>query len=256
MILFIVIYFSALFFLWKGLKKTEIEGDVKTMRKTSIWLALVFGLLAILPILAHKPDRSLFNFYLVWPLLYAVIFRGITRFIITPARKIQSLRYLVIFFLLWVLEIFLIIDYGRTGYKQNYGVENKIIYGTSQAFGQHLFVYMGFYIGIAMVVGYFLWKYKISLTKAFIIGGLWGIIVEQNFLGPILLVTNPLSFLTFGPLTFITYGMYIAGPYLLFFEEIRSRERKETKYLNLKFFLAISIIPLIAWALWTKLIGW
>src|ERR1035437_7520019 len=127
MILFIVIYFSALFFLWKGLKKVESEGNVKTMRKTSIWLALVFGLLAILPILTHKTDRSLFHFYLIWPLLYAVIFRGITRFIIAPARRIQSLRYLVIFFFLWILEIFLIIDYGRTGYKQNYGVENKII---------------------------------------------------------------------------------------------------------------------------------
>lgn len=251
-----ILYLFTIYSLIKAFERVERDASVSAMRKTAWWMVAVFTLLALLPLVAHSKDRSLFHFFLIFPLLYAVLFRKITRFFIYPARKWLKLRYLIIFVSTWIIETFLVIDYNRTGFQQNYGVERKIIYGNPEALGLHLYSYIGFYVGLALVLGFFLWKYKISLKWAFITGGLWGVLVEQNFLGIKMLFTNPVLFSVFGPWTFITYGMYVAGAYLLFYEEISGQDRKETKYLKLKFFLALAIIPLVSWGLWSKLIGW
>lgn len=256
LIIIAVLYLFTIYTLVKAFERVEKSADVRTMRKIAWWMVVVFTLLALLPLFTNLKDRSLFHFFLIFPLLHSVLFRKITRFFIYPARKWLKLRYLVIFVLTWVIETFLVIDYARTGYQQSYGVEAKIVYGSPEALGLHLYSYIGFYAGLALVLGFFLWKYKISLKWAFITGGLWGVLVEQNFLGPKLLFTNPALFLVFGFWTLIAYGMYVAGAYLLFYEEISEQDRKEIKYLRLKFFLALAIIPLLVWGLWSKLIGW
>ncbi len=254
--IFPLFYIVTIIFLFYQFKKIDKSNSVSSIKRGSFFVVLLYFLLAISPLLFASKERSLYHFFLIWPLLYAVVFRDKVRSLLSFSRTKLSLRYISIFLLLWVTEIFLVIDYNRTGFAQDYGVEQAIKYGSLLSFGQHLFSYVGFYVGIAFVVGYFIWKYKISLNQTFLVGGIWGVLIEQNFLGIKLLFANPLTLITFIPWTFLAYGMYVVGPYLLFYEEIQNTvDRRETRFIKLKLFLCLLIIPLITWYLWIGILS-
>ncbi|MCA9460055.1 MAG: hypothetical protein KC550_05905 [Nanoarchaeota archaeon] len=104
---------------------------------------------------------------------------------------------------------------------------------------------------MASTLFFFLKKYHFKFLSVLTIGGLWGVIIEQNFKGPIMLFTDPFGFPFFALFTFLVYGFYLGGPYLLFYEEFNKKEKKEANIWNkILFFICISIIPLLTWGLW------
>ena len=90
----------------------------------------------------------------------------------------------------------------------------------------------------------------------YVIGGLWGVLIEQQFRGPSLLLSGALlDFLAFGSFIFPVYGLYLAGPRLLFQEEINTElELAPSKTMYLFLFIAVSVVPLAVWGLWNGLL--
>ena len=155
----------------------------------------------------------------------------------------------IIFFLLWIIEIPLSTGYvidGVGGYKNWISVWN------------HQVSYAGFYIGLALTILIFFRRWNYSLRQVFVVGGLWGLVIEQNFLGPQLLFSGALfEFAGFASFIFPTYALYLAGPYLLFYEEFKN-DKYRTRWQSVLLFIGVSVLPVATWFLWgalMKLLG-
>ncbi len=118
----------------------------------------------------------------------------------------------------------------------------------------HMLTFLGFYLGIAVVMIYFLSKYQFSLIQIFIVGGIWGVIFEQNFfLIVILLSLDVFSFILLGSIVFISYGFYTFGIYRVFFQYDKTVANNRE---NVLFLISIIIFPLITWLIVNSWIFW
>jgi len=87
------------------------------------------------------------------------------------------------------------------------------------------------------------------------VGGLWGVLVEQQYAGPKMLASGAVvEALAFGLYIFPVYGLYLAAPRLLFFEEF-SLSRRTSRWQSIWLFLGISVLPLASWLLWSAILG-
>jgi hypothetical protein len=248
------LYFFTLWFSWFALSRPELK--TAWVRVVSWVLLLFYTFIALAPILfGDTHTRNLFYLFFAIPFGYAVVFRESTKRLAKNLPESVWVKIIVVFLLLWPIESFLVIDFIRSGYVQEYGVEKSISYTSVFALPQHLFVYIGFYVGVALVVVLFGMKRNISASWGFIVGALWGLGVEQHFLVPKSILSGNWSALTtLVPVVSLVYGWYVAGP-LVFFSQKISEEKPSKRDVGIFLLLLVSI-PLGMWILWQKLIGW
>lgn len=88
---------------------------------------------------------------------------------------------------------------------------------------------VGFYFFIAVVWAVLIKKYAFTEKSIFVIGGIWGIIVEQDMavlLSPLQVGIVGFFFYLF---VFLVYGPFMAIPVVFFKKELSEIERKERK---------------------------
>lgn len=196
------------YFLFKEFKNNQNLFDKKLPKYFSISLILLL-IWFILGFLAEDPFYSLA--FILIPLIYGFVIREKLRIILKPFLFNNFFLFIILFLFLFILEI-------SAGLDQK---ENILI---------HQLKYFGFYFGMASTLFFFLKKYHFKFLSVLTIGGLWGVIIEQNFKGPIMLFTDPFGFPFFALFTFLVYGFYLGGPYLLFYEEFNKKEKKKQIY--------------------------
>ena len=217
-------------------------------KKTILFIALFYSILALLPFLEGKGE-GLYYFFVVYPLLYAVVFRNSLRRIFQPHVSKWFFLFSIIFLLLWIEEIPLAVGYVIDGVGE---YQNWI------SVWRHLVSYAGFYVGLALTIVLFFRRWNYSPVEIFTVGGIWGIAIEQYFLGPQLLFSGAvLEFIAFASFIFPTYGLYLIGPYVLFYEEFKS-EKPKIKWQSALLFVGVFTLTLAMWFLFgvlLKLIG-
>ena len=89
---------------------------------------------------------------------------------------------------------------------------------------------VGFYFFIAVIWGILVKKYAFTEKSILVIGGIWGVIVEQDMavlLSPFQVGIVGFLFYVF---VFLVYGPFMAIPYVFFKKEFNQVERKERKF--------------------------
>ncbi len=76
-----------------------------------------------------------------------------------------------------------------------------------RAIDEHLLSVLGFYIGIALTILGGVWL-GIPVSIMMLLGGLIGVIIEQNFLIFNFIFTNPIAFFLISPSVFVSYALY------------------------------------------------
>jgi hypothetical protein len=205
-------------------------------RRRLLWLvALGYAALAGLAATGEKPFFS--PLFIVFPLLYSVLLRKGVRRLFAGLIRSRNGRYILVFALIWFSEIFAALDIA-----------------SYDPLGRHMLNYVGFYIGLALVIVFFLSRWRYRFPALFTVGGLWGILVEQQFLGSKMLLSgNIIGFLIFASIVFPVYGFYLAGPYLLMYEEL-SENPRFSRWQYILLFIALSIVPFVTWGIWTLLL--
>ncbi len=194
-----------------------------------------YGALSVLAATGVKPFWSLW--FIVFPMLYSILLRAGVRRLMGRLILSRAGRAILLFALLWFSEIFAALDIA-----------------SYDPVGRHMLVYIGFYIGLTLVVMFCLSRWRYTFPALFTIGGLWGVLVERQFAGIIMLSSgNIFGFLTFASIIFPVYGFYLAGPYLLFYEEWSANPRT-SRWQNVALFIAVAVIPFVTWALWIALL--
>ena len=147
----------------------------------------------------------------------------------------RPLMFGAVFMLLWLKEIFVALDNG----------ESIVL---------HLLTFAGFYLGVTLVIFLFR-KWSYSFLQLFTIGGLWGVLIEQDFAAAQMLLSGQLfDFLFFAGFIFSVYGFYLGGPFLLFPDAFGNGKRPSF-WKSLTYFAAFVTIPLATWSLWGALLG-
>jgi hypothetical protein len=114
---------------------------------------------------------------------------------------------------------------------------------------RHYVHYFGFYAGMTATILWLYTRYRYTALQAFVVGGLWGVLVEQQWKGPKTLLSGAVvEALTFGLYVFPVYGLYLAAPRLLFFEEF-SASKRTSRWQAIWLLLAITVLPLVSWAI-------
>jgi hypothetical protein len=203
-------------------------------------IILAYLAAALLPLL--EGQRFFSALFVAYPLLYATLFKR-------PIRALagllpMGLRLFAAAFLLPFLgELFVVLDY-----------RGPIL--------AHFLHYAGFYLGFAAAVAYLYPRWKFSFAQVFSIGGMWGVLVEQQFAGPKMLLSalrgDPdalLSFFFFAFFIFLVYGLYLVGPHLLFSEDVQGGPDAGWRQVILAYLLVV-VVPLAAWGLWSLGLQW
>ncbi len=185
-------------------------------------------------------ERFFSALFVAYPLFYGVVFRKRIR-----SMRIFSTKFgllLIPFFLLWFGELFAVLDYN-----------GPIL--------QHFIFYTGYYIGYALVIYFFFRRWSFSFAQVLTIGGLFGVLIEQEFMLPQFFlqgISGNLEALLFfflsAPFIFLVHGLYLAGPFLLFYEDIKVNPKAKKRQV---FFLvlALLIIPLLSWGIWSLILS-
>lgn len=202
-------------------------------RYWSVLAVAVFHLLvALLSLTGEK--SSLAEMFVAYPLIWSVLLRQRLRSLLPTPASI-SLKAVVICVLLWFEETWVIVDHHGPPW-------------------QHYVHYFGFYLGMAATILFFYSRYRYTALQTFVVGGLWGVLIEQQFAGPKLLSSGAvIEALGFGLYVFPVYGLYLAAPRLLFFEEF-SQSSRTSRWQGLWLFLGIAVLPLVVWALWSAIL--
>lgn len=222
--------------------KDENEINKGKKRIAVILLVVFYTLIALIPSFEGKNAYYHFGF-LAFPLLYSILLKKHFRKMIPPPSKMWAV-FIIIFLLFWFEEMVLSIGHVINGAYNN-GFYSILT---------HLIGYLGFYFGVALTIVFFCRKWNFSLWQLFTAGGIWGLIWEQQLLGPIMLLSGDFfSFIIFASFVFPVYGLLLVGPRLLFSEELKSL--KKSRWQSLLLFVGIFLIPLIFWALFNWVFG-
>lgn len=256
MLLVAGLYSFSVWFSWFALRTPERLWQGGWVRSVFWALFAIFTFVMLGPVLfGDTHTRNLYHIFFVWPLVYAILFPRFIPKIFGRLALFWWGRCIAVMLLLLPMEGVLATDFVRTGYVQEYGVEKFISYTSGFAVVEHLWVYVGFYLGLALVIVLFGMRRKVSASQGFLVGALWGLCVEQHFLVPQLILSGNFAALnTLVPFVALTYGWYVAGP-LLIFSNSKVQSGASKKDL-LVFFLLLLIFPIVLWLVWQRLIGW
>lgn len=205
-------------------------------RRGLLWLVVIgYAGLVALAVTGEKPFFS--PLFIVFPLLYGVLLRGGVRRLVGGLIRAHFGRYVLVFALVWLSEISAALDIA-----------------SYDPLGRHMLNYIGFYIGLALMIVAFLSRWRYTFPALFTVGGLWGLLVEQQFLGSKMLLSGDvIGFLIFASITLPVYGFYLAGPYLLMYEELSPNPRT-SRWQYILLFVALTVIPFVTWAFWIALL--
>lgn len=215
----------------------------KPTEKSCLSIGVVWAMImtyAGISFLALTAEARFFSaLFVSYPLFLVTVFRERIRKI-----RLFSSRFglfWITFLFLWLEEVFVILDYQDPG-------------------SAHLIFYIGFYAGLALVVQYFYKRWSFSLGQVFTVGGMLGMLIEQEFLLPKYFIQTLsgsgdafMALIFAAPFIFIVYGLYLTTPLLIFYEETR-KNRKATKRHVLLLYVAIVVIPLLTWGIWDGII--
>jgi hypothetical protein len=195
-------------------------------------IAVVHVLLALLSLTGEK--SSLSELFVAYPLIWAVLLRDRLRHLLhSPASA--WLMAVAICVLLWFEETWVIVDHHSPPL-------------------QHYIHYFGFYFGMTATILWLYCRYRYTVLQTFVVGGLWGVLIEQQFAGPKMVFSGAVvQALGFGLYIFPVYGLYLAAPRLLFFEEF-SRSNRTNRWQGMWLFLGIAVLPLATWLLWSAIL--
>ena len=209
-------------------------GGVRARQRYRVvfFVAAVHVLLALLSFSGEK--SSLAEMFVAYPLIWSVLLREPLRRLV-PVPAPLWLRAVVILLFLWLEETWVIVDFHSPPLR-------------------HYVHYFGFYAGMtATIIGLYT-RYRYTVLQTFVVGGLWGVLVEQQWKGPKLLLSGTIvEALTFALYIFPVYGLYLAAPRLLFFEEFNGSVRS-SRWQGLWLFLGITILPLASWLAWSAIL--
>ena len=195
-------------------------------------IVILHVLLALLSLTGEK--SSLSELFVAYPLIWSVLLRDRIRGLLAGPASVW-LMGTAICLLLWFEETWVIVDHRSPPV-------------------QHYIHYFGFYFGVAATILWFYYRYRYTALQTFVVGGLWGVLVEQQFAGPKLLASGAIvQALGFGLYIFPVYGLYLAAPRLLFFEEF-SRSSRTSRWQGMWLFLGIAVLPLATWLLWSAIL--
>ena len=195
-------------------------------------VAVVHLLLAAISLTGEK--SSLAEMFVAYPLIWSVLLRNRLRRHL-PDQAPPWLMGTLICLLLWFEETWVIVDHRSPPVR-------------------HYVHYFGFYLGVAATIVWSYRRYRFAVLQTFVVGGLWGMLVEQQFAGPkMLLAGKVVEAIGFALYVFPVYGLYLAAPRLLFFEEFNGSDRV-SRWQGLWLFFTISVLPLAAWLLWSALL--
>jgi len=217
----------------------EPENVLVSPRRRAVLWAIVLAYAGVMVLALLVGVRFFSALFVAYPLFYLLLgkrWMGEKRPFSPPIAL-----FIIPFFLLWFGELFAVLDYN-----------GPIL--------PHFTFYLGFYAGIALVFAFFNGRWQFSLLQLFTIGGLWGVLIEQNFLFPALFLQAIMgdggAFFTilFSALfVFIIYGLYLAAPFLLLYERVEANPRAG-KRPAVFLFIAIVIVPLLVWGVWNWLL--
>ncbi len=192
----------------------------------------VHMLLALLSLTGEK--SSLSEMFIAYPLIWSVLLRDRLRRLVPIPASIW-LMAVAICLLLWLEETWVIVDFRSPPLR-------------------HYVHYFGFYAGMTATILWLYNRYRYSVLQTFVVGGLWGMLVEQQWKGPKMLLSGAVvEALAFGLYVFPVYGLYLAAPRLLFFEEF-SASKRTSRWQATWLFLAITVLPLVTWAIWSTIL--
>jgi len=195
-------------------------------------VAIVHILLALLSLTGEK--SSVAEMFVAYPLIWSVLLRNRLRSLL-PVHASFWLMGMVICLLLWFEETWVIVDHRSAALR-------------------HYVHYFGFYLGVTATIVWLYRRCRYSVQETFFVGGLWGVLVEQQFAGPKMLVAGKVvEAAGFARYVLPVYGLYLAAPRLLFFEEFSKSDRVGRLH-DLWLFIAISVLPLAVWLLWSALL--
>jgi len=195
-------------------------------------ITVVHVVLALLSLTGEK--SSLSEMFVAYPLIWSVLFRDRIRGLLSRPVSVWWMAT-VICLLLWFEETWVIVDHGSPPW-------------------QHYVHYFGFYFGMTATILWLFCRYRYTVLQTFVVGGLWGVLIEQQFAGPKMLVSGAVvEAIGFGLYIFPVYGLYLAAPRLLFFEEF-SRSNRTSRWQGMWLFLVIAVLPLATWLLWSAIL--
>ncbi len=203
------------------------------------WPRRIIALIIAVFIVLTVSSLSYWLLFIPYPLLCAVFLRKWIRRIPGTEPTRWWAVFLLVIPLLWVEEIFVILLYRGP-------------------FIGHMVSYFGFYVGLSLVFVLFR-RLLFSFAQVMTIGGILGVIIEQHYKGPELLYQAITSggaaawsaLIAFVPFTFGVYGLYLAAPYLLFYEELKTNSAHKWLLKSVIVQIALIVIPLATWAAWS-----
>lgn len=216
-------------FYW-ALRQPE-RAFVPGWRRRILWLlALAICTLVLFAATTEQPGFSLL--FVAYPILYGVLLRGKVRSVFARWIRSRVGRFALVFLLLWFSELFAALDIADR-----------------DPVGRHMIAYIGFYVGLALVIALVIPRWRYGFAALYTVGGLWGITVERQFAGIQMLMAGDLvSFFAFASLIFSVYGLYAGGPYLLLYEEW-SGERPVPRWRHMLLFILLAVVPLATWGI-------
>ena len=199
------------------------------------WVFAVAGVHFLLAILSLTGEKSsLSELFIAYPLIWSVLLRDRLRRLVPIPASLWLMAVGICLFL-WFEETWVIVDHRSPPLR-------------------HYVHYFGFYVGMAVTIVCLYTRYRYSALQTFIVGGLWGVLVEQQWKGPKMLFSRAIvEALAFGLYIFPVYGLYLAAPRLLFFEEF-SLSGQTSRWQGLWLFLGITALPLVSWAIWSAML--
>jgi hypothetical protein len=234
LLILIALLMSNAYLLYWALKTpAEVFRSGKKRRVVKLIASLFF---AFAVIGAFSNEHAYSMLFFAYPLAYAVLWRDRVRAVLAPAARRSWTLFGALIALLWPKELFVIAD------------------GPDPLIG-HMVFYFGFYVGLALTITVLYRRWHYTAGQVFVIGGLWGSLVEQNFAGPALLLSGQIGgFLWFTPFIFVVYGLYLTGPYLLFYEEFQEVNVTRRWQRGL-LFAAIVVLPILFWLAWAAVLN-
>jgi hypothetical protein len=195
-------------------------------------IVIIHVLLALLSLTGEK--SSLSELFVAYPLIWSVLLRDrLRRLLPNPASL--WLMAVTICVLLWFEETWVIVDHHSPPLR-------------------HYIHYFGFYAGMTATILLLYHRYRYTALQTFVVGGLWGVLIEQQFKGPKMLLSGAaVDAIAFGLYIFPVYGLYLAAPRLLFFEEF-SKSNRTSRWQGVWLFLGIAVLPLATWLLWSAIL--